>query len=69
MLYRTSYTEKLMHAVEKLHDPKKGWYSGLYEQTGKPNTAITANTNGIILESLCYRKFGPMVRPYIEMKD
>jgi len=69
MLYRTSYTEKLAQAVASLNDPKKGWYSGLYELTGKPNMAITANTNGIILQSLAYRVFGPMVRPYTETRN
>jgi len=69
MLYRTSYTEKLAQAVASLNDPKKGWYSGRYELTGKPNMAITANTNGIILQSLAYRVFGPMVRPYTETRN
>jgi hypothetical protein len=62
VLYNNDYTKKLMSSVEKLNDPKKGWYSGLYEVNGKPNKSITANTNAIILESLCYKRFGPMLR-------
>lgn len=61
-LYKNSYTQKLMAAVEDLNDPAKGWYSGLYETDGKPNKAVTANTNAIILESLCYQRFGPIIR-------
>lgn len=61
-LYNTAYTQKLMTVVGKLNDPNKGWYSGLYEANDKVNTAITANTNAIILESLCYKRFGPMMQ-------
>jgi hypothetical protein len=61
MLYRTDYTEKLIQKVSKLYDPEKGWFSGEYEADGQPNKAITCNTNAIVLESLCYKKFGPMV--------
>lgn len=60
-LYDTDYTKMLLGLVAPLHDPEKGWYSGLYESTGEPNRAITANSNGIILESLHYRKFGQLV--------
>jgi WD40 repeat protein len=63
-LYQTEYTQQLLDAVKSLYDPEKGWYSGLYEVSKKPNTAITANTNGIILQALSYKQFGPMVRPY-----
>jgi len=60
-LYETEYTQKLMDVASTLHDPDKGWYSGLYEKTGKPNKALTANTNGIILESLAYKALGPLL--------
>ncbi len=62
MLYEVEYTKKLMDVARKLNDPKKGWYSGLYEKTGKPNRAITANTNGIILEALAYKQTGVLLR-------
>ncbi len=62
VLYDTPYTEKLLDLIKTNYDPKKGWYSGIYEASGETNTAITANTNGIILESLHYLQFGPMLR-------
>lgn len=63
MLYETDYTNKLIKAVSGLNDPEKGWYSGLYDKTGEPNKALTANTNGIILESLAYKKTGQLLKP------
>lgn len=62
VLYDTPYTEKLLDAIKTNFDPDKGWYSGVYEASGETNTAITANTNGIILEALHYLKFGPILR-------
>ena len=62
VLYETDYTKKLMGKMEALADPAKGWYSGLYEVTGKPNKAITANTNGIILEALAYKQTGQLMK-------
>ena len=61
-LYETDYTKKLIETASKLYDEEKGWYSGLYEKTGKPNKALTANTNGIILESLAYKALGPLLK-------
>jgi len=63
MLYETEYTKKLIKAVSSLNDPEKGWYSGLYDKTGLPNKVLTANTNGIILETLAYKKHGVLLRP------
>lgn len=63
MLYETDYTKKLIDAVSNLNDPEKGWYSGLYDKTGQPNKVLTANTNGIILESIAYKKTGIMLKP------
>ena len=62
-LYETEYTTKLIETASKLYDEEKGWYSGLYEKTGLPNKALTANTNGIILESLAYKALGPLLKP------
>jgi len=58
MLYNDQYTRRLVTEIKGNYDPEKGWYSGIYELTGKPNKAITANTNGIILEALAFAKFG-----------
>ncbi|NOT85162.1 MAG: DUF3131 domain-containing protein [Methylococcaceae bacterium] len=66
ILYQTPYREKLLAAVKQLYDPAKGWYSGYYEVLKKPNEAITANTNAIILEALCFKKFGPLLAIYPE---
>lgn len=63
VLYKTPYTTRLLHRIADLYDPERGWYSGLYETTQIPNKAITANTNAIILESLCYRRFGKLMQP------
>ena len=52
-----------MAVVSQLNDPEQGWYSGRYEKTGKPNKAITANTNGIILETLAYKQTGILLKP------
>jgi hypothetical protein len=64
MLYETDYTTRLVDRIDRLYDPSRGWYSGLYERTGTPNTAISANTNAIVLESLCYKRYGPLLRVY-----
>ena len=58
-LYRTSYTQRLVDGLSSFYDPKSGWYSGRYEVDGKPNKAITANSNGIVLEAIHFKKFGP----------
>lgn len=61
-LYDTPYTDLLMGDVKELFSEEKGWYSGRYEKDGSLNTAITANTNGIILESLAYVQNGTLLR-------
>ncbi len=61
-LYDTEYTSKLIDHVGKNYDENKGWYAGIYEATGEVNKALTANTNAIVLESLRYIQFGPIVR-------
>lgn len=62
VLYNTPYTAKLFDLIKTNYDPERGWYSGIYEDTGEINTAITANTNGIVLEAIHYVKYGPMLR-------
>ncbi|CAK8722785.1 DUF3131 domain-containing protein [Candidatus Electronema halotolerans] len=57
-LYRTDYTKLLLDNVKNLNDPERGWYAGIYEKNGKPNQVLTANTNGIVLESLAAMQFG-----------
>jgi len=60
-LYENEYTDKLVAHIADNFDEERGWYSGIYEASGEPNKAITANTNGIILEALHYIQFGPMM--------
>ena len=61
-LVDTDYTRRLVAAVAPLHEPGRGWYAGLYEQTKQPNKALTANTNAVVLESLAYIEHGRFVR-------
>jgi len=60
-LFENEYTAELVDHIENNFDAERGWYSGIYEADGKPNKAITANTNGIILETLHYIVNGPML--------
>ncbi|MGF1901301.1 DUF3131 domain-containing protein [Aliivibrio sifiae] len=60
-LYKTDYTEVLIQEAQTLFSEDKGWYSGRYELTGEINKAITANTNGIVLESLAYIENGSLL--------
>lgn len=60
------YSKTLAYTVSTAYDPERGWYSGVYENGGGYNKAITANTNGIILSLLLYKKYGefyPMCKP------
>lgn len=60
-LLDTPYAVELLRAVASSYDPERGWYAGVYEQDRAPNTAVAANTNAVILESLAYRQFGPLL--------
>ena len=60
VLFDDSYSALLINAARNLYDADKGWYAGMYEETKLPNKALTANTNGIILECLNYKIHGPI---------
>lgn len=62
VLFQDDYADLLLKTVKDLKDPKRGWYSGKYEKTGKTNTTITAATNGMILEALNYKIHGKIVK-------
>jgi hypothetical protein len=62
VLYDDAYAAKLYDAVRELNDPGKGWYAGRYDKNGKINKTLTANTNGVILEALSYRVYGPLLQ-------
>lgn len=56
ILYNTTYTQQLFDFVQANLKSKDGWYNGFYESLNQPNKALTANNNGVILESLLYKK-------------
>jgi Protein of unknown function (DUF3131) len=58
VLYNTEYTHKLFSFVETNLNANGGWYNGYYEVLKEPNKAQTANNNGVILQSLLYKKTG-----------
>jgi len=60
-LYHSDYTAKLMDRLKPLQSDR-GWYTGIYEKSGKINKSVTCNTNAIILESLLYKKEGPLLK-------
>ncbi|MBU1668114.1 DUF3131 domain-containing protein [bacterium] len=60
-LYNTAYTDKLLEALKPLQSDR-GWYTGIYEKDGTINKSVTCNTNAIILESLLYKKEGPLLK-------
>ena len=62
VLYNTPYTQKLFDFVQTNLKSEKGWYNGYYETLREPNKSLTANNNGVIMESLLYKKVGkPLV--------
>lgn len=61
-VFGDGYARALRSTLNVLCDPARGWYSGRYEEGGAVNRAITANTNGIVLEILLYRAKGPLLK-------
>ncbi|MDF5734509.1 MULTISPECIES: DUF3131 domain-containing protein [unclassified Nostoc] len=58
VLYNTAYTRQLFDFVQGNLKSKDGWYNGFYESLRQPNKTLTANNNGVILESLLYKQVG-----------
>ncbi len=58
VLYDTTYTRQLFDFVQANLKADKGWYNGFYQSLKQPNKSLTANNNGVILESLLYKKVG-----------
>ncbi|MBF2003919.1 MAG: DUF3131 domain-containing protein [Chlorogloeopsis fritschii C42_A2020_084] len=58
VLYNTTYTRQLFDFVQTNLNSKDGWYNGFYESLRQPNKTLTANNNGVILESLLYKQAG-----------
>ena len=59
-LYATDYTDRLMRHVA-ITATGAGFYSGVYEADNRINAVATANTNGIILETIQYKLNGPLL--------
>ncbi|MEY3404434.1 MAG: hypothetical protein RLZZ86_4056, partial [Cyanobacteriota bacterium] len=47
----------------------QGWYNGFYESLNQPNKSLTANNNGVILESLLYKKVGKPLTVWAAIKE
>lgn len=60
-LYNTDYTQKLVDAIMPLQS-ERGWYTGIYEKDQKINKSVTCNTNAIVLESILFKKEGPLLK-------
>ena len=58
VLYNTNYTRQLFDFVQTNLKSDRGWYNGFYESLRQPNKTLTANNNGVILESLLYKQVG-----------
>jgi hypothetical protein len=56
------YAEVLRASFATLYDPERGWFAGVYDR-GEPNRALTANTNGVILETLLWKAAGALQGP------
>lgn len=60
VLYATDYTQRLMRHVS-VTATDTGYFSGVYEADDRINAVATANTNGIILETIQYKMNGPLL--------
>ncbi|AFZ12757.1 hypothetical protein Cri9333_1874 [Crinalium epipsammum PCC 9333] len=59
-----SYAQKIFDVAKDLRNAD-GFYAGLDQETQKPNSILTGNTNGLILEILYYKARGnrPLINP------
>ncbi len=62
VLFEGAYPDRLRAAAAELHEPGVGFYSGRYENGGTVNRAMSAKTNGFVLELLAWRLRGPWLR-------
>lgn len=68
VLYNTPYTSQLFDFVQTHLKAESGWYNGFYESQNQPNKSLTANNNGVILESLLYKKVGKHLTFWADVK-
>ncbi|MBN3959362.1 DUF3131 domain-containing protein [Nostoc sp. NMS8] len=69
VLYNTAYTQQLFNFVQSNLKSKDGWYNGFYESLRQPNKTLTANNNGVILESLLYKQVGQPLTVWAGVKN
>ncbi|MDA5558748.1 DUF3131 domain-containing protein [Shimia sp. MMG029] len=60
-LYDTEYTNQTLQTLQNLAS-ESGWMAGRYELDDRPNTALTLNTNAVVLEALHYKHKGPLLQ-------
>ncbi|MEM7440277.1 MAG: DUF3131 domain-containing protein [Pseudomonadota bacterium] len=59
-LFGTPYTKQVRESIQHLGSESSGWFAGYYEDDGRPNDALTLNTNAIVLEAIHFKAFGPL---------
>jgi hypothetical protein len=64
VLYDADYGRQLADKAAGLFDPEQGWYEGWYEAKDRPNRALSAATNAMVLEALHFRQIGKLVAVY-----
>ncbi|MDF9391391.1 MULTISPECIES: DUF3131 domain-containing protein [Methylococcus] len=71
VLYDADYGRQLAEKAAGLFDPERGWYGGWYEAKDRPNRAMSANTNAMVLEAMHFRQFGELVavQPLMEFAE
>lgn len=62
VLWKSDYTDRLFDAIEKTHEPGKGFYEGILENGKGPIKAFTANNNGIMLATLLFKAQGKLLK-------
>ncbi|MCB1656624.1 MAG: DUF3131 domain-containing protein [Moraxellaceae bacterium] len=61
VLWDSPYTDLLANHIWHQYVPEKGYYEGVYENGKGPIKTFTANNNGIMLESLLFKKSGKIL--------
>ncbi len=54
------YSKELLNSISSAYDPDRGWFPGVYEKGLGYNDIITSNTNGVILTTMLYKKYGAL---------
>lgn len=59
-LWPGDYTDRLMQAVQGMHNPERGWYEGRLENSGAAQESVSLSTNAMVLESLLFKVRGQL---------